>query len=397
MHSFLRRTKVLSTFLGVVLLLISLEEIFSRGSTIVTTSGTLYAHAFISSPLNAHMLYLQTTVRSSNNFRKNIGSTQQYYNCPNHFGKDENFQRQNLFPTKASNTMYASNNENHDIKISEIEDDVQTIQISKREQVKNLFRRLWLKLPFVTLAENSKEIEEIYENEFIIYTEKDNTWDTSSAGQDNVNSIILQDSQIIEMYSSELVAVSMDSTNTNTTELISTELESSKALETPTESPPSIISTTDLSGTWKPKVTNQFKSEYDEYLLNCSQPFMFRKVIVNGIAFQKEIIQQHGNDLQITATNPAGNWDRTLVYNETLSIKDPDGDLVTVESAWEDEGKVHRSWLRNKPRVHGGVFDTRRYLDSDVDELVCESQFIPATGSEDRFKFGHVIWRFERC
>ncbi|GFH47175.1 hypothetical protein CTEN210_03650 [Chaetoceros tenuissimus] len=358
----------------------------------LTKGRVLYARAFIASHVSTHTI---SHLKSSNNFPY-LGSMHQKHHQEKIHGCNENRQSRHLLPSRDIFTLYANNHENHNVKASEIDEDIQTIKVSKREQVKNLLRRLWLKMPFVTLDENSKEIQDVYGNESMI--DKEENMQSSSDGQGNVTSTSLQDSQLIDVIPSESATVSMDSTNTNPTELISTELESLNTLDTPTEeSIPSIISTTDLSGTWKPKVTNQFKSEYDEYLLNCSQSFMFRKVIVNGIALQKEIIQQHGNDLQITATNPAGNWDRTLIYNETISIKDPDGDLVTVESIWEDEGRIHRSWLRNKPRVHGGVFDTRRYLDSNVDELVCESQFIPATGSEDRFKVGHIIWRFERC
>lgn len=157
----------------------------------------------------------------------------------------------------------------------------------------------------------------------------------------------------------------------------------------------------DLSGSWKPIVTEEFKKEYDSFLANCSQSFMFRKVVVNGIGYQTEIIRQlnNGVDLEIIATNPAGNWNRTLVASDELqplnaTITDPDGDRVQVEAWWEENGTKHKSLLRGKPRVQGGVFETVRYLESD-NVLVCESGFHP-TPSSMKFKYGFVSWKFQR-
>lgn len=158
----------------------------------------------------------------------------------------------------------------------------------------------------------------------------------------------------------------------------------------------------DLSGTWKPIVTEAFKKEYDAYLVHCGESFMFRKLVVNGIGYQREAIRQRdaGLALEITATNPAGNWQRTLVTSDAatprnVTITDPDGEDVQVESWWEDEGRKHRSLLTGKPRVRGGVFDTVRYLESD-DVLVCESTFIPGPSSSTKFTRGHVVWKFQR-
>jgi hypothetical protein len=159
----------------------------------------------------------------------------------------------------------------------------------------------------------------------------------------------------------------------------------------------------DLSGTWRPIVTPEFKQEYDEYLLNCSQSFIFRKVVVNGISLQKETIRQVNGDLEIIATsNPAGNWNRTLVASDAIepfniTIKDPDGDTVQVEAWWAEEGTRHTSWLGGKPRVQGGSFETVRYLENE-DILVCESSFHPSptASASMNFKYGHVKWRFKR-
>ncbi|KAL9188303.1 hypothetical protein ACHAXT_006681 [Thalassiosira profunda] len=157
----------------------------------------------------------------------------------------------------------------------------------------------------------------------------------------------------------------------------------------------------DLSGTWKPIVSSQFQSEYDAYLVKCGQSFLFRKAVVNGIQFQKEKIRQlnGGESLEIVATNPIGDWNRTLVaslaskpvYSE---IVDPDKDLVKVESFWAENGTRHKSILRGKPNVNGGVFETVRYLES-VDVLVCDSSFLPSPEDTKR-EYGNVIWRFSR-
>lgn len=161
----------------------------------------------------------------------------------------------------------------------------------------------------------------------------------------------------------------------------------------------------DLSGTWRPIVTPAFKVKYDEYLQNCSQSFFYRKVIVNGIALQKEIILQDGPNLQIVASNPAGNWNRTLVASGShtnpilVNLQDPDGDTVQVESWWEENGTVHRSWLRNKPRLLGGAFETLRYLSpDDPNVLLCDSIFHPSPSStaSKGFQYGRVLWKFRR-
>lgn len=131
---------------------------------------------------------------------------------------------------------------------------------------------------------------------------------------------------------------------------------------------------------------------------------MFRKVVVNGIGYQKETIRQlnDGVNLEIIATNPAGNWNRTLVTSEeenpvNATILDPDGDEVKVEAWWEESGCRHKSILRGKPRVEGGVFETVRYLEGE-DVLVCESCFTPApSSSSKKFKYGQVMWKFRRC
>lgn len=169
---------------------------------------------------------------------------------------------------------------------------------------------------------------------------------------------------------------------------------------------------TNLSGVWKPISTAQFKKDYDSYLLNCGNNFAYRQITAaNGVGLQKEYITQkeNGRELDIVATNPAGNWNRTLVTSGAdmdqdmfepifnVTIRDPDGDMVEVEAWWEEGGTVHKSWLRGKPRVHGGEFETALYLESK-DVLICDSKFYPSptAPASKKLRFSHVVWRFER-
>lgn len=179
-----------------------------------------------------------------------------------------------------------------------------------------------------------------------------------------------------------------------------------------------------LSGTWKPIVTERFKKEYDTYLSNCCQPYLYRKLLVNGIVFQKEHICQlnDGRELMIIATNPVGDWNRTLLTSSldaptNVTIRDPDGDTVYIEAYWINNGTKHKSILRGKPNVMGGYFETVRYLEQKQqrggssnsndnndkereDVLICESKFYPPStslhGKSKEFNYGQVVWRFER-
>ena len=162
------------------------------------------------------------------------------------------------------------------------------------------------------------------------------------------------------------------------------------------------LSPVNLSGTWRPIVTSEFKKQYDSYLINCCESLLFRKVVVNGIGLQKEIINHiiETGDLEIIATNPAGNWNRTLISSDAdnplnATIIDPDGDAVQVEAWWTENGTRHKSLLQGKPRVEGGVFETVRYLESD-NVLVCDSSFHPCASSSKKFKYGNVVWKFQR-
>mmetsp|Transcript_16929 Transcript_16929/g.24476 ORF Transcript_16929/g.24476 Transcript_16929/m.24476 type:complete len:188 (-) Transcript_16929:61-624(-) len=167
---------------------------------------------------------------------------------------------------------------------------------------------------------------------------------------------------------------------------------------------------TNLSGMWKPIITQKFKTVYDEYLQNCSQSFVFRKLVLNVLGLTSDKIEHNGQELTITGINPAGTWERTLVssgFTEESAkddgdfepiftqIVDPDDDVVQVESWWEENGTKHRSILRGKPRVNGGEFETIRYLAGE--NLVCESYFHPHPSTLKQFRPGFVKWTYQRA
>jgi hypothetical protein len=165
--------------------------------------------------------------------------------------------------------------------------------------------------------------------------------------------------------------------------------------------------TTDLSGTWRPVITPAFKKEYEKYLENLGQSFAFRTLCLNFVGLTRETITQDGTLLNIRGTTPIGVWDRTLVSSGSnltnaeyepfnVTFLDPDKDLVDVEAWWEDGGTVHKSWLRGKPRVNGGEFESTRYLENN-NTLICESLFHPPNGTKaNSFRPAFVKWRFER-
>lgn len=185
----------------------------------------------------------------------------------------------------------------------------------------------------------------------------------------------------------------------------------------------------DLSGTWKPIITPAFRQEYDRYLKNCGEGIWFRKTLLAAIGFggTREEYKQldQGRSLIITGITPVTQWKRTLVASGTTkssshegnenkdddyqpvytSFCDPDGDMVQVEAWWEDQGTVHTSILRNKPRVLGGMFESKRYLDpnSNGHILICQSTFYPSethgnytAASSHKFHKDQVTWEFER-
>jgi hypothetical protein len=181
----------------------------------------------------------------------------------------------------------------------------------------------------------------------------------------------------------------------------------------------------DLSGTWKPIVTADFLKQYDEYLSSCGATFFFRQLCLKFCSMTRETITQidDGRILELDGKTPAGSWKRLLVSSgadfssSTFDVKyseffDPDKDLVQVEAWWEDQGRVHRSILRNKQTVDGGEFETLRYLsdclcchgnDSNGTAtrvtaltLVTESTFRPKSTASSQFKQAHIRWEYSR-
>lgn len=163
----------------------------------------------------------------------------------------------------------------------------------------------------------------------------------------------------------------------------------------------------DLSGTWKPALTPQFLKAYDRYLQNCGEGLWFRRALLAAIGLAHEVYRQDDDHhtLTITSVSPVKSWERDLISSSRgdgnddavviSSFRDPDGDTVHVEAWWE--GPVHVSRLRGKPRVRGGEFESKRYLESP-DVLICEATFLPpcTSSSHDRFQKDHVVWRFQR-
>jgi hypothetical protein len=165
----------------------------------------------------------------------------------------------------------------------------------------------------------------------------------------------------------------------------------------------------DLTGKWKILATDDFKSEYDEYLKRLGQPSLVRSVAVSIVDMtSEEIIQSdRGRSVHIKGKNLRGVWNRTLISsgsdfdtehgeneNHTqITMVTADKEMVQAESWWEEDGTVHRSWIRGVKKYGGGDFETKRFL-TDDDKLVCESKF-HAYGGGDKDKAA-IRWTFER-
>ena len=164
----------------------------------------------------------------------------------------------------------------------------------------------------------------------------------------------------------------------------------------------------DLSGEWTIVASDDFKQEYDEYLKQLGQPLWVRTIALGiiGITSEKVIQTEQGRSLLIRGSNARGVWERTLVASGadddennsdykavTTPIVTADGEDVQSEAWWENQGTVHRSWMRGVDKFGGGDFESRRYLEQNGKILVCETVFhhrdtnIPDTC---------VTWRFLR-
>ncbi len=160
----------------------------------------------------------------------------------------------------------------------------------------------------------------------------------------------------------------------------------------------------DLTGEWELIVTDQFKQDYDRYLNALGQPMLVRSVALGIIALTTEVTKQtdNGKSLLIRGQNVRGTWDRTLVASGTevgideytplqIPVMSADSEKVEAESWWENNGRIHVSWLRGVTKYGGGDFESRRFLDGDV--YVCESTFHPKDSSKT---LNRIIWRFRR-
>ena len=129
--------------------------------------------------------------------------------------------------------------------------------------------------------------------------------------------------------------------------------------------------TVDFTGNWTLIVDESFKSEYDSYLRKLGQPILVRTVAMTVIGSTKEeaIQSEGGKQLYIRGMNVRGSWERTLEASETDVVGEgmhaveghvlkpmvtADEEEVEVASWWEDDGKVHRSWVVGGKKYGGG-------------------------------------------
>jgi hypothetical protein len=161
----------------------------------------------------------------------------------------------------------------------------------------------------------------------------------------------------------------------------------------------------DLSGVWDLIVTESFKEEYDKYLMMLGQPFLVRSVAVQivGMTTEETVQKEDGRMLFIRGRNVRGLWERTLIasgpergveFQPLLTpITTADDEDVMSEAWWENNGTVHRSWLRGVAKYGGGDFESNRYFEDGGKTLACKSTFHPNDASREK---ATVTWRFHR-
>ena len=193
----------------------------------------------------------------------------------------------------------------------------------------------------------------------------------------------------------------------------------------------------DLTGEWKLVVTDEFKAEYDGYLKKLGQAKLVRDVALAVVGKTTEDLIQtdRGKSVVLTSNNARGTWRRTFISSGTdewsddndddtdgldferlqIPIKTADGETVQAEAWWEDQGRVHVSWMRGVRKYGGGDFEGRRYLQhegiktdneksaatNDNDKVtnnattyyICESSFHP---NDPRKGINRITWKFER-
>jgi len=171
----------------------------------------------------------------------------------------------------------------------------------------------------------------------------------------------------------------------------------------------------DLTGKWKLIITEQFKKDYEEFLISLGQPIIVRAAAVVLVGNTREETQQvdGGRSMYIKGVNAKGTWERRLkasgsdfgstmnpdptdgsYSHERVAIETADSEKVEAESWWENNGTVHVSWTYGVTRYGGGSFESKRYLENDGSVYVCESTFHP-NDSEQREK-SYLKWKFLR-
>jgi len=170
----------------------------------------------------------------------------------------------------------------------------------------------------------------------------------------------------------------------------------------------------DLTGKWYLLEDEGFKEEYDEYLKALGQPSIVRAVALTliGLTREETIQEDGGRTLIINGVNPRGIWNRKLISSgwdpssestgensfEPIytTIQTADGEDVQAEAWWEEQGTVHKSWLRGGLKYGGGDFESSRYLSVDGKELICTSIFHPKNPRAMDRKEARVTWKFRR-
>lgn len=171
----------------------------------------------------------------------------------------------------------------------------------------------------------------------------------------------------------------------------------------------------DLTGKWKLIISEQFKTDYDDFLASLDQPFLVRAAAMICVANTREKTKQaeSGRSLKIKGINAKGVWERTLVTSgsdaDSTLEPGPDGkykhdriqivtadatpEKVMAESWWEEGGTMHVSWTLGVTKYGGGAFESRRYLENDGNVYVCESTFHP---NDKAKKPSYLKWKFLR-
>jgi hypothetical protein len=155
----------------------------------------------------------------------------------------------------------------------------------------------------------------------------------------------------------------------------------------------------DLSGEWIVVASDDFKDEYEKFLILLGQPSVVRSFALSLVGFTTEEVSQtdKGRSLVIRGRNVRGEWGRTLIASsddepEFQSILTADGEQVTAENWWED-GTLHRSWIRGVKKFGGGDFENVRYLDRDG-FFICDTTFHPYEPDREQ---ANITWKFKRA